>query len=476
MLVKISPVWILSFFRTLAPRRLVVGRILAIVLLGASTLLGAGSAPVDNPAQSAATAPTEEKAQAQLAPAVAKLIAERQPLIDSEENWLRLFREVYQMIRQNSITEKSSRDLVTAAIWGMITSLPHYNDFKTPDQLVQRYLDHPHEYGGIGVILAEKDGWPFIRAIYSETPAANAGLQKQDIIREIEGQSTQGLELNKISERLQGEPKSRINLTVGRRKNDQEFRFNLTLQREVIKPRYVYQEMLDRHVGYIRINSFAPTTAEQFEQGLSALEAGQAESLVFDLRNNWGGDLMEGIAICNRLLPSGQVIMTQESRMGGYLPNILAEGERKNSLPMIVLVNNGTASASEMVAAALKENQRAMLLGIAAQNKTFGKGSGQYLFALKTPYDLDEKGEFRYPELTLTNILFNSPQHHRIEGNGVIPDMLIAINPAEIDQINQIGLPGEDTYAIAAPPFVDTQLDYALKLLTAHSFFSHIPR
>mgnify|MGYP000903448501 CR=1 FL=1 len=284
-----------------------------------------------------------------------------------------------------------------------------YTQYFSPEEYQEFMEDTNGSYGGVGMELGVKDGAVVIISVFKGSPAEAAGLKPGDIITAVNGKSTYGESLDSAAGMVRGEPGTKVTLTVLRG----ETSFNVTLTRKIIELETVEYELLDSGVGYIRITTFSSDVGEKTEKALRELKAQGAKGIILDLRNNPGGYLSSALEVADLFLPQGRTIMfVKNSR---ETVRLAAERPLVNTLPLVVLVDHGSASASEIVAAALKENNAGILVG----TTTFGKGTVQTIIPLDS-----EPGA----ALKITTAEYLSPLGRRINGIGVSPHYEV-INP-----------------------------------------------
>ena len=326
-------------------------------------------------------------------------------------------RDIFRFI-QTYITDPEQRhDIEYAAINGMLSTLDPHSVLLKPESFNEMKLSTKGEFGGLGIVISIRDGGLTVVSPIEDTPAARAGIKAQDQIVKIGEESTVNMGLEEAVERLRGKPGSKINVWVKRKKWSEPKRF--TLMRAVIKIQSVASRLLDRGVGYVRIKNFQANTYDDLHTHLEALRKknkGELKGLVLDLRNNPGGLLDQAILVSDQFIERGPLVIT------------VGEGNRKRDVksahvqgtepayPMAVLVNSGSASASEIVAGALKNHNRAVIVG----QQTFGKGSVQVL------YDFKDQSA-----LKLTIAQYLTPGDVSIQGLGISPD--VAVQLASID-------------------------------------------
>ncbi len=323
---------------------------------------------------------------------------------------LQMFSEVFGKIKREYVDEVDDRTLLIHAIRGMLSGLDVHSEFLDPEEFTDMRMTTYGQFGGIGIEITSKDGFIEIVAPLDDTPAHDAGLQSGDVILEIDGGSTYGITLKEAVDLMRGDPGTIIRLTIGRKKESDPVEIELT--RAVISVTSVRSEMLEPGYGYIRISSFQSDSAQSLRsqvKDLADLNGRGLNGLVLDLRNNPGGVLTSAVEISDMFLKRGSIVSTR-GRTAGSRQFFSANPEDVIQFtPMVVLVDRGSASASEIVAGALQDHKRAVILGM----KTFGKGSVQSIFPM------DNGGA-----LKLTTARYYTPDERSIQDRGITPDII----------------------------------------------------
>jgi len=331
---------------------------------------------------------------------------------------LDLFGEVFERVRGDYVEEVSDQQLIEAAINGMLTALDPHSSYMNAKNFQDMQVQVQGQFGGLGIEVTMENGFVKVVSPIDDTPAAQAGLKPNDLIVAIDGESVQGLSLPEAVERMRGPINSAIKLTIKREKVDP---FDVTLKRAVVKIQSVRSQIYGSDIGYVRISSFNEQTDSGLQAAMKSLrdKAGtKLVGLVLDLRNNPGGLLDQAIAVSDDFLDKGEIVSTRGRRSEEAQRYDAKPGDITSGLPMVVLINGGSASASEIVAGALKDHHRAILLG----TRSFGKGSVQ------TIIQLPGHGAIR-----LTTARYYTPSGRSIQGEGIQPD--IAVEPAKIEKI-----------------------------------------
>ena len=340
---------------------------------------------------------------------------------------LDLFGEVFERVRSDYVEEVSDEQLIEAAINGMLSALDPHSSYMNAKNFTDMQVQVQGQFGGLGIEVTMENGFVKVVSPIDDTPAANAGLKPNDLIVAIDGESVQGLSLAEAVEHMRGPVDSAIKLTI---KRDNANPFDVTLKRAVVKIQSVKSQMQGSDIGYIRITSFNEQTDTGVQNAMKSLRdksGGKLVGLVLDLRNNPGGLLDQAIAVSNDFLDQGEIVSTRGRRSeDAQRYDAKASGDLSKGLPMVVLINGGSASASEIVAGALQDHHRAILLG----TKSFGKGSVQ------TIIQLPGHGAMR-----LTTARYYTPSGRSIQAQGIQPD--IVVEPAKIEKLAEAQMPHE---------------------------------
>ena len=332
------------------------------------------------------------------------------------------FREIFAFLQQNLSSEDIElRDIEYAAVNGMLRTLDPHTILLTPDIYEEMRMSTRGEFGGLGIVISIREGQLTIIRPMPNTPAARAGLLRNDHIVQINDESTLNMPLSEAVDRLRGAPGSRVAVWVTRDTSPGNAGFTrprrFDLVRAVIHIESVESRMLADGIGYIKIRSFQGNTFEDMSRALAQLHRQSLRGLVLDLRDNPGGLLEQAVRISDAFLSSGTIVTTSSQDPSQRDEKFAEESGTEPNYPMVVLVNGGSASASEIVAGALKNHDRALIVG----QRTFGKGSVQVL------YDFDDGSA-----LKLTIAQYLTPGDVSIQGVGIEPD--IAIDPMTVDQ------------------------------------------
>ena len=369
--------------------------------------------------------------------------------IAKEEIWplLQLLARVIATIQHNYVEEVEGEKLIIDALKGMVNSLDPYSQFMTPEARKEMEMETKGKFGGVGMVISRKDDVITVVSPIEDTPAFRKGIQSGDKILAIDDESTKGWTTWESAQKLRGEPGTKVTIKVWR--EGEEDLLTIEIVREIIHIKRVKSSrIIDDHIGYIRLIAFRQDTHQRLKEELNKLLEEGADSLILDLRNNPGGLLDSAIQVTDEFLPRGKLVVFTEGREGRdkKIYPTRKDTDFPLELPMVVLINNGSASASEIVAGALRDWERAILIG----NKTFGKGSVQSIIDLQDKY-----------ALRLTTSHYFSPKGDRIEGKGIEPDIEVEISKEEKRKIQ------EATVGYQKPEdFKDSQLEKAIEYLS----------
>jgi len=343
--------------------------------------------------------------------------------VDAIEGYeeLKIFTEALSIVRKNYVEDTEPKELVYDAISGMIGSLDPHSTFMTPEQYKDMQVDTKGEFGGLGIQIGIKEGMLTVIAPIEDTPAHKAGIKAGDKIIKINDEFTKDMSLQDAVTKMRGIPSTSVNITVLRKgwKETKDF----TIIREIIKIQSVKSKMLEDHIGYVKINQFQEQTATDLSKALSDLRDEQMNSLILDLRNNPGGLLHSAVDVSSFFIPSGQLVVYIKDKTGEKVEYTSDNRKDVFPFPLIVIVNEGSASASEIVAGALKDWHKAVIIG----TQTFGKGSVQSVIPL-------EDGS----ALRLTTAIYYTPNGTSIQTTGITPDIVVKPELKEGEQLRPV--------------------------------------
>jgi carboxyl-terminal processing protease len=332
---------------------------------------------------------------------------------------LNLFGEVFERVRSSYVEPVKDDQLVENAINGMLSGLDPHSSYMNAKDYADMQIQTKGEFGGLGIEVTMQDGLIKVVSPMDDTPAAKAGIQPGDLISHIDGVPVLGLTLNQAVDKMRGEVGSSITVSVIRGSQDP---FDVTMKRSVITLKSVRWEMEPNNIGYVRITSFSEQTDSGLKTALSAIKAaskGNLTGVVLDLRNNPGGLLDQAIAVSDDFLDKGEIVSTRgRNPDDGQRWNAEA-GDLLDGKPLIVLINGGSASASEIVSGALQDHHRAILMG----TKSFGKGSVQSIIPIPN-----------HGAIRLTTARYYTPSGRSIQAKGIDPD--IQVEPAKIETVD----------------------------------------
>lgn len=339
---------------------------------------------------------------------------------------LKLFTTVMERVRSEYVDSSkiSYHDLVQAALKGMLNTLDPHSEFMDQAKYQDLKHDTSGEFGGVGIVVSMKNDFLTVVSPMEDTPGFKAGILSGDRILKIEGRSTDKLSLQDAVKLLRGEPGTAVNLTLLRPSNGQIKDYKLTraaIKVDTIKDLAGHRDFPvgDDHIGYVRMTQFGERTSEEFSSALKTLKEKGMKSLVLDLRGNPGGLLDQAVEVCERFLPRGELVVTTEGREEKAKSEYRARGgEKFSNLPVVILVNGGSASASEIVSGCLQDSTaRGLCRVIILGEQTFGKGSVQSILQLQDG-----------SALRLTTAKYYTPSHKVIHERGITPDIIVPMS------------------------------------------------
>lgn len=330
---------------------------------------------------------------------------------------LKIFTEVLTQVKKHYVEEVSNKDLVYGAIRGMLSTLDPHSSFMTPEMYNEMQIETKGEFGGVGIQIGIKENRLTVISPIEGTPAYRAGIEAGDHISKVDGEITKDMTLMEAVQRMRGPKGTKVTLTVERKGTPEPMEF--TIIRDIIKIKSVRSKVLDDTIGYIRLTQFQEASGSDLHRALEELGNKKIDALILDLRNNPGGLLTAAVEVSEQFLEGNKLIVSIKDR-DGRVDEYRARSDGKDiSMPMIVLVNEGSASASEIVAGALQDWGKALIVG----TKTFGKGSVQTILPLS-----DGSG------LRLTTAKYYTPKGRVIQANGVKPDIEVTRDGATVAQ------------------------------------------
>lgn len=399
---------------------------------------------------------------------------------------LKIFTEVLSIVKRNYVEDVKIKDMVYGAIKGMLSSLDPHSGFMPPDAYKEMQVDTKGEFGGLGIQIGIKDGALAVIAPIEDTPAFAAGIKAGDKIVKIGNEFTKDMSLHDAVSKMRGPKGTPVVITIMREgwKAAKDF----TIVRDIIKVKSVKAKVIEGNIGYVKLNQFQERTSSDLAASLADITKEPVTSLILDLRNNPGGLLNSAVEVSGQFLPPGKVVVFIKGRSGEKTEyRTESEGAAEaggdktklKTMPMIVLVNQGSASASEIVAGALKDWNRAVVLGV----QTFGKGSVQSVIPLS-----DGSG------LRLTTARYYTPKGISIQSTGITPDIVVKLEQKgdakehpvirekdlerhlKNDQSDEMSKEPEEAAPMEVGEKDDVQLQRAIDLLKSWKVFKELPK
>jgi carboxyl-terminal processing protease len=381
---------------------------------------------------------------------------------DQEDPNVQLFADVLEKVHNEHVDgkEMTYQQLVHSSLKGMVKRLDPHSEFLDSTGYQRLQDDTEGQFGGLGLVVAMRDGWVTVVTPMDDTPGFRAGILAGDRIMKVAGKSVEKLPLDEVVTQLRGEPDTKVTLTIQRPSTGEQKDF--TLKRAIIQMAMVKDingrrefSLGENKIGYVRLTQFGDQTSAELEAALQKLQAQGMRGLVMDLRWNPGGLLDEAVAVCQKFLPRGQLVVSTEGRHTLEKFYAKGSGDELKGMPIVILANLGSASASEIVTGCLQDLHRAVVLG----EKTFGKGSVQTIFPL-------DDGS----ALKLTVAKYYTPSHKVIHEHGITPDILVPMTDAEEAAVVLQYSPGgveslPDQKQAEVRAIHDTQLERANDLL-----------
>lgn len=328
---------------------------------------------------------------------------------------LRVFTEVLSLVQSNYVEDIENKKLLEGAIKGMLKTLDPHTSYMSTEVYKEMQVETEGQFGGLGIEITVRDEQLTVVSPIEDTPAYRAGLKAGDRIVKVEGESTKDMTLLEAIRKMRGPKGTQVTISIMR--DDFEAPKDFTITRDVIKIRSVISKKLDDDMGYVRLRSFHKSSGSELEEALQDLEEQKINGLVLDLRNNPGGLLNQAVDVVDKFIEKDQLIVSTKGRVRNQNMRFASKGDHPHlDYPMVVLVNEGSASASEIVAGALQDLGRAIVVG----TQTFGKGSVQTIIPLS-----DGSG------LRLTTARYYTPKGNLIQGKGISPDIKVENRPVE---------------------------------------------
>jgi carboxyl-terminal processing protease len=337
---------------------------------------------------------------------------------------LKTFSEVLNQVQKHYVDETKPKDLIQGAIRGMLSTLDPHSAYMTPEMYKEMQVETRGEFGGVGIQIGVKDNRLAVIAPIEGTPAHRAGIKAGDFITKVNDDTTKDLTLMDAVQKMRGPKGSKVNLTIQRDGTPDPLVF--TLVRDTIKIESVKSKVID-NLGYVRLTQFQEATGRDLAKAIKQFKEQKVQGTILDLRNNPGGLLTAAVDVSEQFLPSGKLVVYTKSREGKKDEWFAKAKDQLEDLPVIVLVNEGSASASEIVAGALQDYGRGLVVG----TTSFGKGSVQTILALG-----DGSG------LRLTTAKYYTPKGRSIQSTGITPDIVVKLSAPVVAKASE-GKPAE---------------------------------
>lgn len=331
---------------------------------------------------------------------------------------IRVYTDVLKLVEENYVDNPDKKQLLYGSLRGMLSALDPYSTFFTPEEYKEFTSETQGEFGGLGIEITMENNKLLVVSPIEDTPAYRAGIKTGDWIVEIDGEPTDKMTLIQAVKKMRGKPGTKVTLTIFRKGVEKPFKVELT--RDMIKIKSVKtKELEDGKIGYIRLTQFQENSAEEFQKALNQFK--NKQGLIIDLRNNPGGLLTSAVAISDMLLPKGKLIVYTQGRNPNSKEEFFSQSEPiiPVNVPVAVIVNKGSASASEILTGALKDNKRAIIVG----DTTFGKASVQSLIPLP-----DGSG------VKLTVAHYYTPNGNMIMNKGILPDIVVKMTEQQEEE------------------------------------------
>ena len=342
---------------------------------------------------------------------------------ESTYELLNIFGEVMERTKASYVEEQTDKQLIESALNGMLTALDPHSSYLNEEDFKYMNEQTSGKFGGLGIEITMENGVVKVISPIDDTPAAKAGIQAGDFITDIDGQTVIGLTLNEVVSKLRGKPGTKVKITV-RRTNEKPF--DVTLKRDEIKVKSVKNEIKNDDILYVRISAFNEDIDKDIIKAFNDADKklkNKLSGLVIDVRNNPGGLLDQAVKVSDLFLEQGEIVSTRSRNEEDTIKYSATAGDIAHGLPIVVMINEGSASASEIMAGALQDHHRAIILG----QKSFGKGSVQTVIPLRN------KGAMR-----ITTARYYTPSGRSIQAKGIEPD--VDVKQAKLEEIKSYGL------------------------------------
>ena len=335
----------------------------------------------------------------------------------TEYDYLKFLGESIEKIKTDYVESIENKEIVESAINGILSSLDPHSSFLNAKNLEDMKVQTKGEFGGLGIEVTLENGFVKVISPIDDTPAYKAGIKAGDYITHLDKKSVIGLTLNEAVSKMRGPVGSKLKVTVGRKNMEP---FDVTIKRDVIKITSV-RSRLEKDVGYVRITTFSEQTKKSATEAIKKLKKNKnLKGYVLDLRNNPGGLLEQAVSISNLFLEKGEIVSTRGRNSSNPDTYKATSGDIINGLPLVVLINSGSASASEIVAGALQDHKRAIILG----TQSFGKGSVQTIIPVNP-----------FGALRMTTARYFTPSGKSIQKKGISPD--IVVDEAKVEKVEK---------------------------------------
>jgi carboxyl-terminal processing protease len=336
---------------------------------------------------------------------------------------LRTFSEVFGKVKEDYVEDVEDKKLLEGAIRGMLSGLDPHSAYLDKEEFKELQVGTTGQFGGLGIEVSMEDGFVKVVSPIDDTPAQRAGIQAGDLIIRLDDTPVKGMSLNDAVKLMRGKPGTDIVLMVVRKGEDAPL--TITITRDIIKVKSVKSRTLEKGFGYLRITSFQTKTGEQMRQAISEMKkehGGELNGLVLDLRNNPGGVLGAAVAVSDAFVQKGLIVYTEGRAEDAELKFNATHDDILNGAPIVVLINEGSASASEIVAGALQDHKRAVIMG----SQSFGKGSVQTIFPMSNQ-----------SAVKITTARYYTPAGRSIQAEGIVPD--IKVDPLRVEKVKSNG-------------------------------------
>lgn len=323
---------------------------------------------------------------------------------------LRIFTEIFEKIKHDYVEERSDKQLLESAIDGMLSGLDPHSAFLNKEAFSELQVGTSGQFGGLGIEISMEDGFVKVVSPIDDTPASRAGLKAGDLIIRLDDKTVKGMTLNDAVKIMRGKPGEPIELTIVRAGEEKPLKF--VIKRDIIRVKSVKSKTLEPGYGYVRITQFQSRTGQNLTEALNKLKKQNngLKGLVLDLRNNPGGVLNAAVAVSDTFINNGLIVYTEGRTRESDNKFKASSGDSLNGAPIVVLINGGSASASEIVAGALQDHQRAVIMG----TRSFGKGSVQTILPMNNG-----------TAVKLTTARYYTPNGRSIQAEGIVPDVKV---------------------------------------------------